>query len=146
VLVRILIHTHTYDLNELVAAAVLFGVVGGTVCNFATQLKFLLGYDDALDIFATHGVGGMVGNLLTGLFAQASVAAFDGTVIAGGWLDHHYIQLAYQLADSAAGFGYSFVMTVSRFISSYTSQVKRVVSDHHPMDHALHPWSPLACL
>ena len=33
------------------AAAVAFGVVGGTVCNFATQLKFLLGYDDALDVY-----------------------------------------------------------------------------------------------
>ena len=50
--------------------------------------------------------------MLTGLFAQASVAGFDGiTVIPGGWLDHHYIQLGYQLADSCAGFGYSFVMT-----------------------------------
>ncbi|KAL0958506.1 hypothetical protein HGRIS_000648 [Hohenbuehelia grisea] len=92
-------------------AAVLFGVMGGTLCNFATQLKFLLGYDDALDIFASHGVGGMVGNILTALFAQASVAAFDGTEIPGGWIDHNYIQLGYQLADSVAGFAYSFVMT-----------------------------------
>lgn len=93
-------------------AAVLFGFLGGVVCNFATQLKFVLGYDDALDIFATHGVGGIVGNLLTGLFAQASVAGFDGfTVIPGGWLDHHYIQLAHQLADSVAGLSYSFVVT-----------------------------------
>ncbi|CAA7268894.1 unnamed protein product [Cyclocybe aegerita] len=93
-------------------AAVLFGVLGGTACNFATQLKFLLGYDDALDIFATHGVGGIVGNLLTGLFAQASVAGFDGaTEIPGGWLDQNYIQLAYQLADSVAGFAYSFGVT-----------------------------------
>ncbi|KAJ3537760.1 hypothetical protein NMY22_g5452 [Coprinellus aureogranulatus] len=93
-------------------AAVLFGVLGGALCNFATQLKFVLGYDDALDIFATHGVGGIVGNLLTGLFAQASVAGFDGfTEIPGGWLDHHYIQLAHQLADSVAGFAYSFVVT-----------------------------------
>ncbi|PPQ68731.1 hypothetical protein CVT24_007558 [Panaeolus cyanescens] len=93
-------------------AAVLFGVLGGTVCNFATQLKFLLGYDDALDIFATHGVGGIVGNLLTALFAQASVAGFDGiTEIPGGWLDKNYIQLGYQVADSVAGFAYSFVMT-----------------------------------
>jgi Amt family ammonium transporter len=45
------------------AAAVCFGVVGGTVCNFATQLKFLLNYDDALDIFAVHAIGGMVGNV-----------------------------------------------------------------------------------
>jgi len=93
-------------------AAIAFGVLGGTACNFATQLKFLLGYDDALDIFATHGIGGIVGNLLTGLFAQKSVAGFDGiTEIAGGWIDHHYIQLGYQLADSVAGFAYSFVLT-----------------------------------
>ncbi|KAF8817250.1 ammonium transporter [Phlegmacium glaucopus] len=93
-------------------AAVVFGVLGGTICNFGTQLKFLLGYDDALDIFATLTIGGVVGDLLTGIFAQSSVAGFDGiTNIPGGWLDHHYIQLAYQLADSAAGLTYSFVMT-----------------------------------
>ena len=54
-----------------------------------------------------------MGNVLTGLFAQASVAGFDGvTDIPGGWLDHHYIQLGYQLADSVSGMSYSFVMTV----------------------------------
>ena len=95
------------------AAAVLFGFMAGTLCNFATQLKFVFGYDDTLDIFASHAIGGVVGNLLTGLFAQASIAGADGfTVIPGGWLDHHYIQLAYQLADSASGMAYSFVLTV----------------------------------
>jgi Amt family ammonium transporter len=55
----------------------------------------------------------MVGNVLTGLFAQRSVAAYDAiTVIPGGWLDHHYIQLGYQVADSVTGFAYSFVVTV----------------------------------
>jgi len=93
-------------------AAVLFGFMAGTLCNFATQLKFVFGYDDCLDIFASHGIGGIVGNILTGLFAQASVAHFDGvTIIPGGWLDHHWVQLGWQLADSACGFGYSFVMT-----------------------------------
>ncbi|KAJ4486117.1 ammonium transporter [Lentinula aciculospora] len=93
-------------------AAVLFGVMAGTICNFATQLKFVFGYDDTLDIFASHAVGGVVGNVLTGLFAQASVAGFDGiTDIPGGWLDHNYIQLGYQLADSVAALSYSFVMT-----------------------------------
>ena len=51
-------------------AAVIFGVVGGAACNFGTKIKFLVGIDDALDIFAVHGVGGFVGNLLTGLFAE----------------------------------------------------------------------------
>ncbi|KZP04098.1 ammonium transporter [Athelia psychrophila] len=85
-------------------AAVLFGVAAGTVCNFATQLKFFFHYDDALDIFASHAIGGVVGNVLTGIFAQKSVAAFDGvSVIGGGWLDGHFIQLGYQIADSVSG-------------------------------------------
>jgi Amt family ammonium transporter len=55
------------------AAAVCFGVVGGTICNFATQLKFLLDYDDALDIFAVHGIGGMVGNVCSTLLIDLSL-------------------------------------------------------------------------
>jgi len=93
-------------------AAVAFGVVGGTACNFATKLKFIFHYDDCLDIFAAHTVGGIVGNLLTGLFAQSSVAGFDGlTTIPGGWLDHNWVQLGRQAADSTAGFSYSLVVT-----------------------------------
>jgi Amt family ammonium transporter len=93
-------------------AAVAFGFMAGTVCNFATQLKFVFGVDDTLDIFASHAIGGLVGNVMTAFFAQASVAGFDGiTVIDGGWIDHHWMQLGYQVADSMAGFGYSFVVT-----------------------------------
>lgn len=50
-------------------AAVIYGVVGGAACNYATKLKFVIGVDDALDIFAEHGVGGIVGNILTAFFA-----------------------------------------------------------------------------
>lgn len=39
----------SYKSTNFLAAAVVFGVVGGTACNFSTQLKFILGYDDALD-------------------------------------------------------------------------------------------------
>jgi Amt family ammonium transporter len=67
-------------------------------------------------IFASHGIGGLVGNILTALFAEKAIAAYDGTVINGGWLDHHYIQLAYHLADSSAGLAYAFIMTVSTAI------------------------------
>ncbi|KZW02394.1 ammonium transporter [Exidia glandulosa HHB12029] len=95
-------------------ASLAFGVAAGTLCNFATQLKYIFGYDDCLDIFAAHAVGGLVGNVLTGFFAQKSVAGYDGaTDIPGGWLDHNWIQLGYQLANSTAGFGYSFVMTTA---------------------------------
>lgn len=50
-------------------AAVVFGVCGGIACNYATKLKYFLRCDDALDIFAVHAVGGLVGNILTAFFA-----------------------------------------------------------------------------
>jgi Amt family ammonium transporter len=58
--------------------------------------------------------------LFTAIFAQASVAGFDGfTHIPGGWLDGHYIQLAWHIADSVAGFVYSFIVTVSTAMYFY---------------------------
>ncbi|KAI2466728.1 ammonium transporter [Annulohypoxylon bovei var. microspora] len=93
-------------------AAVIFGIVGSIGCNFATKLKFLMGVDEALDIFAVHAVGGIIGNLLTGIFAADYIAALDGfSSIPGGWINHNYIQLGYQIADCVAGFSYSFVLT-----------------------------------
>ncbi|KAI8966186.1 ammonium transporter [Daldinia sp. FL1419] len=93
-------------------AAVVFGIVGGIGCNFATKLKFIMGVDEALDIFAVHGIGGIIGNLLTGIFAADYIAALDGfTEIPGGWINHNYVQLGYQIADCVAGFSYSFVLT-----------------------------------
>ncbi|KAH0559959.1 ammonium transporter Amt1 [Trichoglossum hirsutum] len=50
-------------------AAVIFGVVVGIVCNLATKLKYYLGIDDSIDIFASHCVAGFVGNILTAFFA-----------------------------------------------------------------------------
>ena len=50
-------------------SAVVYGVAAGSACNYGTKIKFLLGIDDALDIFAVHAIGGLVGNLCTGFFA-----------------------------------------------------------------------------
>ena len=54
--------------------ALFMGLVGGAVCYWsATTLKRALGYDDSLDAFGVHGVGGIVGALLTGVFATSAV-------------------------------------------------------------------------
>ncbi|CAI4212862.1 unnamed protein product [Parascedosporium putredinis] len=75
-------------------------------------LKFLLGIDEGLDVFAVHGVGGIVGNLLTGIFAAPYMANLDGSdPIDGGWISRNFIQLGYQLAGTVAGFAWSFVLT-----------------------------------
>ena len=55
-------------------SAMLMGLIGGVVCFFAaTALKQLLGYDDSLDAFGVHGVGGTLGAILTGVFAVGAV-------------------------------------------------------------------------
>ncbi|HDS1696887.1 MULTISPECIES: ammonium transporter [Pseudomonas] len=60
--------------------ALIIGLVSGVVCYFcATTLKRKLGYDDSLDAFGVHGVGGIIGAILTGVFAAPALGGF-GTV------------------------------------------------------------------
>jgi Amt family ammonium transporter len=55
--------------------------VAGVVCFWgATGLKHMLGYDDSLDAFGVHGVGGIVGALLTGVFAVKSIGGSEGSL------------------------------------------------------------------
>ena len=57
------------------------GVAAGVCCYWgATGLKRLLRADDSLDVFGIHGIGGMVGALLTGIFAQKSIAGVEGNL------------------------------------------------------------------
>ena len=52
------------------------GIIAGAVCFFAsTEIKRWLGYDNSLDVFGVHGVGGILGTILTGVFATAAVSA-----------------------------------------------------------------------
>src|SRR5882762_4348213 len=74
-----------------------------------------------IQIFAVHAIGGLIGNILTGIFAQASVAGFDGrTSILGGWLDRHWAQIGFQLANSAVAMAYSGLVTVRTYVSYAT--------------------------
>ncbi|ANB15496.1 ammonium permease MEP2 [Sugiyamaella lignohabitans] len=92
--------------------AVPTGILAAVGANLAGDLKHVLRIDDGLDIFALHGVGGFIGSICTGLFAADYVAALDGlTVISGGWINHHYKQLGFQLAGACATLGWSFVVS-----------------------------------
>ncbi|EGC00574.1 MULTISPECIES: ammonium transporter [Pseudomonas] len=60
--------------------ALVIGLASGVICYFcATTLKRKLGYDDSLDAFGVHGVGGIIGAVLTGVFAAPALGGF-GTV------------------------------------------------------------------
>jgi ammonium transporter, Amt family len=68
-------------------APIAIGAIAGVVCYLAISLKFRFGYDDSLDVVAVHLVGGLIGSVLLGLFADASVnpAGKDGAFFGGGW-------------------------------------------------------------
>jgi Amt family ammonium transporter len=60
--------------------AVLIGLIAGTICFWAcTSLKIKLGYDDSLDVFGVHGIGGLTGTLLAGVFAVAALSVGPDT-------------------------------------------------------------------
>ena len=76
--------------------SIVIGAAAGVLCYWgATGLKHMFGYDDALDCFGVHGVGGVVGALLTGVFA---IEQYGGT---GGLLEGH----AGQVVNQCIGIG-----------------------------------------
>jgi ammonium transporter, Amt family len=63
-------------------SAVIIGVAAGVICFYAaTSLKHAFGYDDSLDAFGVHGIGGIVGALLTGVFVSKEISGLDGSVL-----------------------------------------------------------------
>ena len=55
---------------------ILIGIVAGAICFWAcTSLKLKMGYDDSLDVFGVHGIGGLTGTLLAGVFAVGALSA-----------------------------------------------------------------------
>jgi Amt family ammonium transporter len=67
------------------AAAVLIGLSAGVICYFATNyLKQVLKVDDSLDVFPVHGVGGILGTLLAGIFCSTQLGIFSGNGFSDG--------------------------------------------------------------
>jgi len=60
--------------------AFIIGIVAGVACYYAAaHMKKMFGYDDSLDAFGVHGIGGIIGALLTGVFADASINPLGAT-------------------------------------------------------------------
>ena len=73
----------------------------------------MIGIDDSLDVFAEHGIGGIVGLLFNAFFAEGWVIGLDGVSSGteGGFMDHNYKQLYIQVAYIVATSAYSFVVS-----------------------------------
>jgi len=90
-------------------SAMILGVVAGVVCYVAcTSIKSKFGYDDSLDAFGVHGVGGFVGAILTGVFATKHVS---GDALKSGLLEGNSQQVVNQLLGAGAALGLALVGT-----------------------------------
>jgi Amt family ammonium transporter len=76
---------------------VVIGLIAGAVCYWAsTVLKYRLRYDDSLDVFGVHGVGGILGTLMAGVFATAAVSASGADAGVSGLIEGNFRQLGVQ--------------------------------------------------
>ena len=88
-------------------APLIIGTIAGIACYFALFIKAKMNWDDSLDVIAVHLIGGVVGTLLLGFFADTAVnGEFDGLFFGGG------VELLKDQFVAAVGVGvFSFVVT-----------------------------------
>ena len=121
------------------AVAALIGVLAGAVCYFAVSLKNRRGWDDALDVWGVHGVGGFIGIILLGVFAStawnpASSGGVDGLLRGGGAF------FAKQLAAVAISSAWAALVTLGMLVVINRITPVRVEEAHEEagLDDALH--------
>ncbi|KAG7390216.1 hypothetical protein PHYBOEH_007067 [Phytophthora boehmeriae] len=106
-------------------ASLIFGIVGAIVGFVAVAVKNKLRYDDTLDVFAIHGCCGLVGGLLTGLFATSDV----NPNIIGGAFYGHGMQFVYQLVAQCVAASYAFLVTMAILVALKYTVGLRVSED-----------------
>lgn len=62
------------------SSALLIGIAAAICCFYAIKFRIKMGWDDALDVWGCHGVGGIVGSILTGVFAAKEIGGFSGLI------------------------------------------------------------------
>lgn len=97
-------------------SALVIGFIAGIMCYFAvTEVKKRLGYDDSLDAFGVHGISGLTGAILVGVFANSAVNAVfkdaNGKALPSGLLEGNSRQLLNQIIGALIGAALSMVAT-----------------------------------
>ncbi len=98
-----------------VNSAVLIGILSGVICYFAVNLKNKLKWDDALDVWGVHGIGGMIGIIMLGVLGSTAVNPYidgwQGGLIHGG-TGFFFVQLGAVVFSSIWAFVLTWVMLV----------------------------------
>ena len=97
-------------------AAAIIGVLAAFVCYSAIQFRAKMKWDDALDVWACHGVGGLLGTILTGVFAMAAVNKVSGLI------EGNVRQFGVQVLGAviAVGFGFGVTWVVLKTMNHFS--------------------------
>ena len=118
-------------------SAVIVGIVAGVVCYGAITLKSKLQWDDALDVWGVHGVGGIIGTIMLGLFATSAVnAAVTTNGLIYGEVDFFLKQTVAVIAASVYAFLFSYIALwlINKITPVQTSQGEEELG----LDESLH--------
>ena len=119
-----------------VTSAVIIGILAGIVCYFAVALKNKLGWDDALDVWGVHGVGGMIGVIFLGIFATKAVNASGADGLLLGNTQFFGVQLLAILISSIYAFVFTYAML---WIINKITPVRMTASEEEQgLDDVLH--------
>ena len=119
--------------------SVVFGLVAGAVCYFAISLKNRFGYDDSLDVVGIHGVGGLTGGILLGLFADSSAVSggdFDDGLFFGGGAELLLDQIVAML--SVVGLSFIVNLAIVKIIDATIGLRVESEIEQIGLDRALH--------
>jgi Amt family ammonium transporter len=114
--------------------AMLLGILAGAVCYLAVQLKNKLGWDDALDVWGVHGIGGLLGTILLGVMASESINGQSGLI--EGNFSFFFKELSAGLIGAVYAFIFTYIMLV---IINFITPVKvSEVEENEGLDLSLH--------
>ncbi len=115
-------------------AAVVIGLLSGAICYYAVQLRVRLDWDDALDVWGVHGVGGILGSIMVGVFAVSSVNGVSGLI------EGNVHQLLVQLLAVVIAAVYAYVVTllILKVTNIFTPVRVTEIEEKEGLDTAIH--------
>jgi Amt family ammonium transporter len=118
------------------STAALIGTLSGVVCYFAVSLKNRLKWDDALDVWGVHGVGGVLGTILLGVFASLAVnpAGADGLLAGNGYFLVKQTVAVLVASVWAFAFTYGMLVVINKITPVKVSEADEAAG----LDTALH--------
>ena len=117
-------------------SAVIIGIAAGLVCYLAVHLKNKLGWDDALDVWGVHGIGGVLGVILLGVFASKAMNAGGADGLLAGGTHVFVVQCLAALGGALYAFLFTYLMlaVINVFVTVKVSEAE----EDEGLDASLH--------